>query len=140
VPETAARQLRHGDPAGGDERGEGQGDLVAHAPGRVLVGGGLVEAREVETFAARDHRRGELADLVGRHAVEEHRHRECRHLLVGDVAARVGVDEPADLVGGELAAVALAVDEVDGVEGLDGHEGPFGDGGFETRLRRSSTT
>src|SRR5690606_28083737 len=67
-------------------------------------------------------RSGEFADLIGRHPVEEHRHRERRHLLVGHVAARVGVDEPADLGGGQLAAVALAVDEVDGVEGFDGHE------------------
>ena len=39
VAEAAAGQLRHRDPAGGDQRGQRQRDLVADAAGRVLVGG-----------------------------------------------------------------------------------------------------
>jgi hypothetical protein len=40
VAEPAARQLGYGDPAGGDERRQRKGDLVADTAGRVLVGGG----------------------------------------------------------------------------------------------------
>ena len=51
--------------------------------------------------------------------LQQHRHRERRHLRVGDVAARVGVDHPAQRVLGHGPAVALGADDVDGVEGLD---------------------
>ena len=52
--------------------------------------------------------------------LQEDRHRERRHLRVGDVAARVGVDHPAQRVLGHGAAVALGADDVDRVERLDG--------------------
>ena len=48
--------------------------------------------------------------------VEQHRHGQRRHLLVGDDAAGVGVDHPVDLRVGQRAAVALGADDVDGVE------------------------
>ena len=62
-----------------------------------------------------DHRGGPAGDLAPVHAVEQDRHRQRRHLLVGDDAARVGVDHPVDLGVGQLAAVALGADDVDGV-------------------------
>ena len=74
---------------------------------------------EVERLAGGDHRLREVADLVALHAADEDRHRHRGHLLVADVAAGVGVDQPVDLRGGERAAVALGVDQVDDVERLD---------------------
>ena len=40
----------------------------------------------------------------------------ARHLLVGDLAAGVGVDHPVDLLVGQRAAVPLGADDVDRVE------------------------
>src|SRR5690606_34511208 len=55
--------------------------------------------------------------------VVQDRYGQCRHLLIADVAARVGVDHPVDLGRAERAPVSLGVDEVDDVERLDGHCG-----------------
>jgi hypothetical protein len=56
---------------------------------------------------------------------------ERAHLLVGDHAAGVGVDDPADLVVGQFVAVALGDDDVDGIEGFSHRpimSGPAADG------------
>ena len=49
-----------------------------------------------------------------RQPAEEHGHAERRHLVVGDLAARVAEDELADLVGRQAPAVALALDQLRG--------------------------
>ena len=64
VPEPAAGELGHRHAARGDERCERQGDLVADAPGRVLVARGPRQAREVEPLARADHRVGPAGDLL----------------------------------------------------------------------------
>ena len=51
------------------------------------------------------------------HAVEQDRHGERGHLLVGDLAAGVRVDDPVDLLVAEFAAVPLGADDGDGVHG-----------------------
>ncbi len=51
------------------------------------------------------------------HAVEQDGHRERGHLLVGDLAAGVRVDDPVDLLVAELTAVPLGADDGDGVHG-----------------------
>src|SRR6185312_1950528 len=116
VAESSAGELRNGDAEGCDERGERKGDLVADSAGGVLVGGLLRERAEVHGLAARDHREGQRVELLAFHAVEIDGHGHGRHLLVGDVAAGVSVDEPVDLLRGEGAVIALGVDEVDDVE------------------------
>ena len=58
-------------------------------------------------------------DLGAVHPVQEDRHGHGGHLLVGDVPARVGVDQPADLGLAEFTAVALRADQVDDVEGFN---------------------
>ena len=96
VPEPAARQLRHGDAAGRHERREREGDLVADAAGGVLVGGRAGRATEKSIRSPRgDHRRRPAGDLAAGHPVEQDRHGQRRHLLVGDDAAGVGVDRPS---------------------------------------------
>src|SRR5262249_5297419 len=47
---------------------------------------------------------------------QQDRHRQRRHLLVGDHALGVRVDDPVDLLVGQYAAVALGPDDVHGRE------------------------
>ena len=70
---------------------------------------------EVHPFPRRDHGAGPAGDLAPVHAVEQDRHRQRRHLLVGDVAARVGVDHPVDLAVRQRALVPLRRDHLDRV-------------------------
>ena len=114
-PEPAARELGHGDPAGRDERCERQGDLVADPAGGVLVGGRSGQLREVHPLARGDHRVGPAGDLAAVHAVEQDGHGQRGHLLVGDLAAGVGVDHPVDLAVAQLAPVPLGDDHLDRV-------------------------
>src|SRR5262249_21949794 len=50
--------------------------------------------------------------LRRRHAAEEHGHGQGGGLVVGDVPARVALDEEGDLLARELLAAALAQDDV----------------------------
>ena len=104
-----------------DERRERQRDLVADAPGRVLVRGGARQGGEVHPLPRGDHGGGPAGDLVGLHAVEVDGHGQGRHLLVGDVPPGVGVDHPVDLLVGEALPVALGADDVHGVVLRSGH-------------------
>ena len=72
-------------------------------------------------IARRDHRVGPPRDLAPVHAVEQDRHREGGHLLVGDLAAGVGGDHPVDLLVGEGLPVPLGADDLDRGET---HSGP----------------
>ncbi len=73
--------------------------------------------------ASRIAERATVADLGAFHTVEEDRHGHGRHLLVGDVATGVRVDEPGDLLSRQHALVPLGADEVDDVEWFYGHDG-----------------
>ena len=123
MAESPAGELRHSDAERRDERRERQGDLVTDTTGRMLVGGRLAESVEGEGLPGGDHREGEVADLGALHTVEEDRHGHGRHLLVGDVATGVRVDEPGDLLSRQHALVPLGADEVDDVEWFYGHDG-----------------
>ena len=57
------------------------------------------QRREVHPLAGARSSRRSTGDLAAVHAAEQDRHRERRHLLVGDRAAGVGVDDPVDLAG-----------------------------------------
>src|SRR5690606_37203757 len=91
VAEGAAGELRDGGAARRHQGGERKGDLVADAAGGVLVGGGAGESAEVHPLPGGDHRRRPAGDLGAVHAVEDDRHGEGGHLLVGDLATGVGV-------------------------------------------------
>src|SRR5450830_1617177 len=116
VAEAATRQLRHGDAEDRDERRERQRDLVADAARRVLVGRRARQPGEVQALAARDHRCGPASDLGPVHPVEQDGHGERGHLLLGDCAARVRVEDPVDLAVRQTTAVTLRADHVDRVE------------------------
>ena len=70
------------------------------------------ETREVEPLAGPHHRRGQRGGLLRVHPAPHHGHAERRHLVIGNVALRVPLDESVDLVSGQLAAVALSLDEL----------------------------
>jgi hypothetical protein len=122
VAQAPPRQLGYGDPARRDERRERQRDLVTDTPGGVLVGRGARQSRKIHPLPGRDHRAGPAADLAAVHPVEQDRHRQGRHLLVGHLAARVGVDHPVDLAVAELTSITLGDDHLDGVVLAGGHE------------------
>ena len=69
---------------------------------------------QVERVPASHHGIGERKRLCRREPPEEHRHAEGSHLVVGHLVARVAEHELRDLVGFELAAVALALDQLGG--------------------------
>ena len=116
VPEPAAGQLRHRRPARRDEGGERQGDLVADAAGGVLVDQRAPDVPEREHLPGVDHRLGPAAGLGRVHPVQQDRHGQCGHLLVGDVAAGVGGDDPVDLFVGQPSAVPFGDDHIDGAD------------------------
>ena len=91
--------------------------LSPDAAGRVLVDDRAPELRlEVERRAAADERVRQRERLLGRQAAEVDGHAERGELVVGDLAARVAEHELADLLGVELAAVALALDQLGGAD------------------------
>ena len=88
VAEAAAGELRHRDAEDGDEGASGRVILSPTPPVECLSAVGRESDGEVHPLAAGDHRRGPGRDLAAGHPVEQHRHREGAHLLVGDDAAR----------------------------------------------------
>jgi hypothetical protein len=117
VPQPAPRHLREGNPAGGDDGADGERRLVTDAAGRVLVHHLAAELlAERKRLSAAHKRVGERERLAGRESAEVHGHAERGHLVVGHVAARVREHELRDLVGGELPAVALALDQLGRVD------------------------
>src|SRR6266542_227731 len=110
--EAAPAHLRDGKTARRNERRDDESRLVPHSAGGVLVDD-ATEAREIEALARADHARGQRCGLLRIHAAPDHRHEEGRHLVVGDLALGVPLDEVVDLLGGELPTVALSLDELD---------------------------
>ena len=111
MAEAAAGDHRHVGAAGGERRGEHQADIVADPAGRVLVDH---RPRQVpgEHAAGVAHGAGQRHALVAVHAAEEDRHGEGGDLALGDDAGGQPVDEEADLLGRERAAVAFAGDDL----------------------------
>ena len=90
--------------------------LSPDAARRVLVDDAAPEpSREVDRLAARHHRIGQGKGLRRGQTAEPDRHEEGRRLVVGDVPAHVAGDELADVGGGELLAVPLALDQLGGM-------------------------
>ena len=113
VAEPAPAHLREGHAAGSDDRSDRDGRLVAHAARRVLVHDLAAERRaEVDRLAGLDHRLGEGVGLVAREPPEEDRHAERRQLVVRHLVARVAEHQLLQLGGGQLAAVALPLDQL----------------------------
>ncbi len=74
------------------------------------------EGREVDGLAALHHRVGERVRLGVAEPLEVDGHAERGHLVVGDLVARVGEDEPGDLRVRQLSAVALLLNQLRGTQ------------------------
>ena len=116
MAEPASGGLRHRSAAGHHDGHQRDGDLVAHPAGGVLVHQGqwlavAPEIMEVEPLAGADHGRRPAGDLARRHAAQEDRHQQRRHLLVVHPTVGVAVDHPVDRGIGQHSAVALGPDD-----------------------------
>ncbi len=110
VAEAASRELRDRHAAGSDQRADHERRLVADAAGRVLVGDRTADRRHVQARAGGDHRLEQVGRLARRSS------RAGRTAIRNAASWYSGVvrrDHPDELPGGELAAVALARDQVD---------------------------
>src|SRR5439155_6567319 len=67
---------------------------------------------QVDRPPARDHRLGQGEGLRRREPAEVDGHAERGHLIIGNIPAHVGEHELTNLVGVQLLAVALALDEL----------------------------
>ena len=115
-PRPATAHLPEWNAARGDHRSNRDRDLVPDAARRVLVDDAAPEStREVDRLATRHHRIGQGKGLSRGQTAEPDRHEECRCLVVGHVPAHVAGDEFADVGGGELLAVPLALDQLGGM-------------------------
>jgi hypothetical protein len=114
VAEPAAGDHRHGATAGGDDRRQQQADLVADAAGRVLVERRAVQVDVVpiEHLARVGLVVRERDALLGREPPEQDRHRQRADLGVGERPVGDPAHKEAELLLRQLAAVALAPDQL----------------------------
>ena len=100
VAERAPGHHRDVEAGGRAEGGQAEGDLVAHAAGRVLVDRTPGERRPLQPLAGVDHRPGPGPELAGAEAAPDDRHQQGRQLIVGDRAAHGASDHRLDLAVG----------------------------------------
>ena len=112
VAEPAPAHLGDGYAERGDDGHDGERGLIAHAAGGMLVDFDALEPAQVHHIARMLHGEGERGCLARVHAAEEDGHEERRRLIVGNLACYIALDEVADFLGGERAAVALVLDDV----------------------------
>ena len=115
MTEAPAGQLRDRRAATRNQRRENQRDLVADSASGVLVHGRPTRRAEVETLPGVHHGRGPCPQFRLVQAAEIDGHQQRGHLLVGHLAAQIGVDQPADLRLGERRAIPFGPDQLDGV-------------------------
>ena len=78
----------------------------------MLVGLHALDGAEVEHLAGVHHGHREIQRLLVVHAAQKDGHTHCGHLVVWYLALGVALHHEVDLLGAELAAVALGGDEV----------------------------
>src|SRR3954465_9222507 len=136
MTEATTAHLPERNAACGDHRSDRDRDLVPDIARRVLVDDAAPEStREVDRLAARHHRIGQGEGLGRSQTAEPDRHQKCRCLVVGHIPADVAGDEFADLSGGELLSVPLALDQGRGV-----HPARAYSSGSTTRRSASATS
>jgi len=112
VAEPAPAHLGDGYAERGDDGHDGERGLIAHATGGMLVDLDALEPAQVHHIARMLHGEGERGCLACVHAAQEDGHEKRRCLIVGNLACYIALDEVADFLGGERAAVALVLDDV----------------------------
>src|SRR5207244_1975979 len=117
VAETAAAHLPERNAARRHDRPDGERRLVPDTAGRVLVDDLSPKlATEVDGRPARDQRLRQRERLGRGEPAKEDRHAEGGELVVGNLASPVPEHELAQLVGAQLAAVALPLDQLRGAD------------------------
>src|SRR5262249_13186978 len=117
MAEPAPAHLPERDAARRDEGPDGDRRLVSYPTGRVLVDDRPAERGvQIEGASTRDERLRHRLRLGRGQTAEVNGHEKRRHLVVGDRAVRVAEHQLLHLVGGELLAVALALDQSRGVD------------------------
>ena len=112
MPQAAPADHRHEAAAGCDDGCQHQADLVADAARRVLVDDRSVDVdpRPVEHLARVQHGPCQCDTFLARHALEQHGHRQGRHLALAPAALAAGAQalgEGLDLRRIKRAAIAL---------------------------------
>ena len=118
VSQTAPADHRNSDASRGGQRSQHQRSFVADAAGGMLVDFLGRQRGKIEHVARMQHRIRQRRGLWPRHAVQHHRHQPRRHLIVGNIAVRVGVHQAFDLGPRQLDAIPLFADHIDGAERL----------------------
>jgi hypothetical protein len=108
VLDAAHHRHHHPTPSPGERN---QGRLVANATGRILVDLRLRNVGQVNHLARKHHLFRQICRLLRGHAGEVDRHRQRRELVLGHFAIQGAVDDVANLLLGELAAVALLLNQ-----------------------------
>jgi len=96
VPQTAAGNHRHHDARGRRDRGADQAGLVPHPARRMLVDFDARDIVQIQNLSGRHHDLGKRAQLTIRHAGEIRGHQERGHLVIGNVASGVPIDQVLD--------------------------------------------
>ena len=96
MAEPATAHLRERDAASSDDRSDRERRLVSNTAGGMLVDHSPVERTvQIDRLPARDHRLRQRECLGARQGTKVDGHAERRHLVVGNLSARVGENELA---------------------------------------------
>ena len=99
MSQAAPGKLRYGHPETRHQRRERQGDFVPYPAGGMFIRGGTRQGAKIQALPGVNHRLGPVENLALIHALEEHRHRQGRHLFASNPVAGVGIDDPINLSG-----------------------------------------
>ena len=80
----------------GYQRREHQRSFVTYAAGGVFIHFLLGQRREIQHFPGMQHGVSKRGGFRARHAAQDHGHQPGRNLIVGNLAARAGVDQAFD--------------------------------------------
>src|SRR5690625_835203 len=116
MTEAAPGDHRDGDATCGDQGCQYKRYLVAHTDGWVLVDFGPPDITQVNDHARMEHGMSERERLIRVEPLQKTRHQEGAHLVIGDVAAEISVDEVGYFVIIQASAVSLADDEFGGIQ------------------------
>ena len=112
MAEPPAGDHRHCEPAGRDDGGKHQGDVVSDTTGRMLVGYGPAHTRPIHDLAGIAHGKSERDRFVAGHAPKEDSHGEGSSLPFADIVAGQPFDEGRDLLSRKFLPVALPADDL----------------------------
>ena len=117
VAEAAAAHLDDGHATGGHQRQHDQRGRIAQTPGGMFIDGVGEQVGPIQLLARGSHRESEGGGFGAGHAAQEDGHEEGGGLVIGQLVARVGLDEMGDFAFAEGVAIALAGDDIGELHG-----------------------